>query len=158
VIMMLFNIRGNMNSKPIFIAGNIHCDQRGSISFINGFSMDLIKRFYLIEPANCNIIRAWQGHKNEQKWFHVVQGSFKTVAVRIDDWNNPSSELEVYEYDLNMNPAGVLHIPGGFANGFKANEPNSKLMIFSDFTLQQSVDDEYRFDQNKWFDWFTITK
>jgi len=139
-----------------FITGDVFTDQRGSISFVNGFDMEIIKRFYMVEPAHCDIVRAWQGHQNEQKWFYVVQGSFKIVGVKIDDWNDPSSNLDVHEYNLNQHSPGILHMPGGFANGFKANEPGSKLMIFSNFTLQQSASDEYRFNQSKWFDWNNV--
>lgn len=138
------------------ICGAVHNDQRGSISFINDFKLDSVVRFYTIQPANTNVIRAWQAHKQEQKWFYVISGSFKVVAVKIDNWENPSSELGLSEFDLSAGKPEVLHIPGGYANGFKAMEPNSVVMVFSDFSLQQSAQDEYRFDQNNWFDWGTV--
>ena len=34
--------------------------------------------------------------------------------------------------------------------------PNSKIIIFSNFTLEQSASDDYRFDQNNWFDWNNV--
>ncbi len=142
-----------MSNNPAFIPGDTFKDTRGSISFINDFQLDGVKRFYAIQPANINIIRAWQGHREEQKWFYVVAGSFKIVVVKIDNWEVPSSDPDIHQFDLNADNSGVLHIPGGYANGFKAIEPNSKVIVFSDFTVQQSANDEYRFDQNKWFDW-----
>jgi len=146
-----------MSNHPEVISGAVHTDQRGSISFINDFTLDGIKRFYTIEPANITIVRAWQGHRTESKWFHVIAGSFKVVAVKVDNWENPSDDCEQLEYDLSVDTPAVLHIPGGYANGFKALEPGSRVMVFSDFTAQQSADDDYRYDQNKWYNWNDIS-
>jgi dTDP-4-dehydrorhamnose 3,5-epimerase-like enzyme len=142
-----------MSNQPEVISGVMYTDHRGSISFVNDFTMDGIKRFYTIEPTDLTVVRAWQGHRNEGKWFHVVTGSFKVVAIKIDNWENPSDECEKFEYDLSAGSPAVLHIPGGFANGFKALEPGSRVMIFSDFTVQQSAADDYRYDQYKWYNW-----
>ncbi|NQX40311.1 dTDP-4-dehydrorhamnose 3,5-epimerase [Pedobacter steynii] len=139
--------------KPIFIPGGHHSDFRGVVSFVNDFHLDNVKRLYTIDHPNIDIVRAWQGHKVEQKWFCVVAGSFKMLVVKPDDWVNPSEELEVIEFTLSVESMGVLHIPGGYANGFKALEPNSKFIVFSNFSTEQSSDDNYRFDQNSWYDW-----
>ena len=154
--MMLFNIQDNMIEKPEIIVGDVYNDQRGSIEFVNNFKLDDIKRFYAIEPANLNIVKAWQAHKEEQKWFYVIAGSFKIVIVKIDNWESPSNNLFLYEFNLNADRPEVLHIPGGYANGFKSMEPNSKVIIFSNFTVKQSASDDYRFDQNNWFDWSNV--
>ncbi|MDO3625936.1 WxcM-like domain-containing protein [Mucilaginibacter sp. BT774] len=146
-----------MSNQPEIISGAVHADQRGSISFINDFTFADIKRFYTIEPADSTIARAWQGHRHESKWFHVIAGSFKVVAVKIDNWENPSDGCELFEYDLSAGSPAVLHIPGGYANGFKALESGSRVMIFSDFTVQQSIGDDYRYDQNKWYNWNEIS-
>ena len=146
-----------MSNQPEVISGSVHTDQRGSISFVNDFTFAGIKRFYTIEPADSTIIRAWQGHRYESKWFHVVAGSFKVVAVKVDNWESPSDGCEMFEYDLSAGTPAVLHIPSGYANGFKALEPGSRVMIFSDFTVQQSVGDDYRYDQNKWYNWNDIS-
>jgi len=50
-----------------------------------------------------------------------------------------------------INP--VLHIPGGYANGFKALEAHSKLMVFSDFSIADAGKDDFRFDKTLWYDW-----
>ncbi len=36
----------------------------------------------------------------------------------------------------------------GFANGFINLEPNSELMIFSTSTLEESKNDDYRYDKD----------
>lgn len=141
---------------PAFISGGSHTDDRGNISFVNDFNLAEVKRFYVIEHPDTDIVRAWQGHKKEQKWFHVLSGSFKVAVVRPDNWQNPSEAVGVKTFVLSANSTGVLHIPGGYANGFKAMEPNSKVIIFSDFTVEQSANDNYRFDQGLWYDWNKI--
>ena len=142
-----------MESSHHFIEGGTFTDERGSLSFVNNFLLDEIKRLYIIEHPETSVVRAWQGHQVEQKWFLVVKGSFKVVLVQPDDWGNPTKELPYSEYLLSTQNFGVLHIPGGFANGFKAVEKNSKMLIFSDFSLEQSKDDEYRFEKSLWYDW-----
>jgi dTDP-4-dehydrorhamnose 3,5-epimerase len=32
-------------------------------------------------------------------------------------------------------------------------EPNSRIIVFSDFSLEESVNDNFRFDSQLWFDW-----
>lgn len=142
-----------MNSQPTIIQGGIHKDERGKLTFVNDFDLTLIKRYYIIEHADVNVIRAWQGHKNEQKWFQVISGSFQVALVQPDNWENPSDNLNVEKYVLNSNNNQVLHIPGNFANGFKALEENSKMIVFSDFTIEESTNDNFRFESNKWLDW-----
>jgi len=144
--------------KPAFITGGMHHDHRGTISFINDFHLNDVKRLYAIEPAAPSVVRAWQGHKEEQKWFYAVAGSFKVVVVKIDDWNTPSAQPDIFQFDLSASNPEILRIPGGYANGFMAMEENSKIIIFSDFTVQQSMNDEHRFDQDLWFDWKSLTK
>ena len=47
-------------------------------------------------------------------------------------------------------------IPLGYANGIKALETNSKLIVFSSQTLENAKKDDYRFEKNLWFDWNSI--
>ena len=115
--------------------------------------MKEIVRFYLIEHPEVSVVRAWQGHKIEQKWFCVVAGSFKVVLVQPDDWENPSKELATQEFILKTENCEVLHIPGGFANGFKALEPGSKMIIYSDSNVEESAADNFRFEAAMWYHW-----
>lgn len=128
-------------------------DHRGKLVFVNDFDMTSVKRFYSIEHFNTDVVRAWQGHQKEQKWLHVVEGSFLVVLVKPDDWINPSANLPYEEFVLKASEPVVLHIPRGFANGFKALTASSKLMVFSNFTLDESGSDNFRFDSHFWYNW-----
>ena len=135
------------------IKGGEHEDARGNLIFFNDFDMKAVKRFYIIAHPDTKAVRAWQGHKREQKWFYVIAGSFKVVIVQPDNWLQPSSDLETHEFVLKQERNEILYVPGGFANGFKALEDHSKMIVFSDFTVVESSHDNFRFDNNKWYDW-----
>ncbi len=119
-----------MKTGPALVQGGSHTDERGKLTFFNDVDLTAVKRFYIIEHPNTETVRAWQAHKTEQKWFHVIAGSFKMVIVQPDDWDNPSPNLATQEFILNVADNQVLHVPGNFATGFKALEPNSKMIVF----------------------------
>jgi dTDP-4-dehydrorhamnose 3,5-epimerase len=120
----------------MIIDGDIHKDERGQIRFINNFDLSQVKRMYAIEPIK-DCIRAWQGHSKETKWFFVACGRF-TVKT-IDMLTNKTCS-----YELNAEETQVLKIPGGHYNGFKALEDNSILIVYSDFSLEDSKMDDHR--------------
>ncbi len=142
-----------MKDQPQIIQGNIHQDERGKLFYANEFDLSEVKRYYIIEHHDTKVIRAWQAHQKEQKWFQVISGSFLVVIVRPDNWENPSEKLEVRKFVLTADENQILHIPGNFANGFKALEKNSRMIVFSDFSLEESSKDNFRFDSKLWFDW-----
>jgi dTDP-4-dehydrorhamnose 3,5-epimerase len=119
------------------IKGNRFVDNRGIIRFNNEFDMTAVKRMYLIEPTPY-LIRAWQGHQIENKWFSVVSGSFEVQIVSMTDLSVKKSFILSEDLDE------VLKIEAGFYNGFKALEPQSKLMVYSDKSLSNSLNDDYR--------------
>lgn len=143
----------NQKKEVSLITGGQHIDERGKLSFFNDFDMAPVRRFYIIEHPDTNIVRAWQAHQQEQKWLYVVKGSFKVVVVKPDHWEKPSEILLTQEFILQSNGNQLLHIPGGYANGFKALEANSKLMLFSDFSIADAGKDDFRFDKTLWYDW-----
>lgn len=141
-------------SKIKYFLGDSFTDERGTIRFTNEFNLPNIKRFYTIEHHNTQVIRAWQGHEIETKYFSVLKGKFVVAWVEIDNFNNPSKKLEAEYKILGAYKPGVLHIPPGFANGLRALEPNSIIAVFSDFEVEKSIEARRRYDSNKWFNWF----
>jgi dTDP-4-dehydrorhamnose 3,5-epimerase len=139
--------------KAEIITGGTHTDDRGTLTFFNDFDMKRVRRFYQIDHPDTTIIRAWQAHQIEQKWFYVTRGSFKVILVQPDNWSNPSPDLSYEEFTLQSDQKQVLHIPGGLANGFQALEPNSRLLVFSNFSMKEAGTDDFRFDKNLWYKW-----
>ena len=134
----------------MIIAGDLHADHRGIIRFVNDFQFQGIKRFYTITHPETEIIRAWQGHKRETKYFYVTKGSFLINWIKIDNWEQPSTKLEIKRHILTDKESEILKILPGHVNGFKALEPDSTIMIFSDMTLEESKSDDYRFPSDFW--------
>lgn len=139
--------------KPTLLKGGTFTDERGTLSFVNEFDLSPVKRMYTIIHPDKTVVRAWQGHQQESKWFKCIKGSFVVAWKKIDDFSNPSP-LPPSEYViLNGTQPEILFIPPGFANGLMALEDNSELIVFSDYNLGESLDDKIRFDKDLWFDW-----
>lgn len=132
------------------IKGNVFSDERGSVSFVNDFKFDNIDRFYIIENSETHPVRAWQGHKLDCKNFYCIAGSFQISYVKVDNWENPSSSLQVNVVTLTANESAVLKIPAGYANAIKSLEKGARLMSFSTLPLEQVKEDDVRFDKNTW--------
>lgn len=137
-------------NRPTLIQGGFFEDHRGRIDFINDFDLSILKRIYFITNKSTKIIRAWQGHKIESRWFFCVEGSFEIKVIQIDNWDAPSDNLLPDVYTLSSDKPQVLHIPNGYVNSIKSLDDNSKLTIFSDYKLNENHHDDYRFDINKW--------
>lgn len=132
------------------IEGGIFNDIRGTLNHVNSFNMKNVKRFYVVENALKNPKRAWQGHQFETKWFYVIKGSFLVGLVKPDNWESPSKNLMVEKIVLCDKESKILHVPPRFANGIVSLEKNSKLMVFSSFTIEEAANDNIKFDINTW--------
>ena len=119
------------------IDGSSFQDNRGFIRFINDFDLEKVRRMYLIKPE-LNVIRAWQGHKKETKWFYVLSGSFQVQTINMLDLNHRQNII------LRSNENKVLNIEPGNYNGFLALEHSSELIVFSDQKLEESKEDDFR--------------
>ena len=131
---------------PKIITGNSHTDTRGTLCYNNDFDASAIKRIYVIEN-NGDFIRAWQGHKIEQRWFSAINGSFKIGLIKIDNWENPAKNLKKLFYIINSDTLEVLHVPKGYVSSIQAMEVGSKLLVMADYLLGE-INDEYRYDAN----------
>lgn len=130
------------------IKGGIAADHRGSIRFVNDFDMTQVKRFYIIENADTELIRGWRAHRIEQRWFHVLDGGFLLKIVKIDNWDSASHALPITEMVLQGENQHVIHVPPGFATAFQALSPSSRLMVFADFPIAHAANDDYTYPLN----------
>ena len=139
--------------KPFIIEGGLAVDDRGELMFINNFNMDKVKRFYVVSNHKKGFVRAWHGHKKEEKYVTIIEGVALISTVKIDDWEDPSIDLNIDKFVLSSKKPSILYIPSGYANGFKTLSENSKLIFFSNSTIDESIDDDYRYDAYKWNPW-----
>lgn len=128
------------------VNGDIVVDERGSVRFINDFDFKKVKRFYHVENYKAGIIRAWHGHKTEDKYVYVVDGTALVGVVNLET-------EEVEKYVLSSKKPRVLWIPPNHANGFMSLEDNTKVIFFSSLTVEESEKDDIRFPYDKWNIW-----
>lgn len=129
---------------PKLLKGNCHEDSRGTLFYNNDFEASAIKRIYVIENQSLEVVRAWQGHQIEQRWFSAIKGSFKIQLIAIDNWDRPSKKLERLEFVLDSKKLDVLHIPAGYVSSIQSREEDSKLLVMADYLLGE-LEDEYRY-------------
>lgn len=132
------------------IKGQIFEDDRGTMTYSNEFDMTAIKRHYILNHHDTNVIRAWQGHKHEMKWMKCVEGSFTINLVKPLEVCNPVGNEKIDIVLLKAEEGNILQIPGGYFTGIKANNQFSTLIVFSDFLLNMSKNDDVRKAQNFW--------
>ena len=131
-----------MKDIPQILIGNSFKDHRGELLFNNNFDLSSIKRQYqIISPVS--YIRAWQGHQMEQKWFNVISGAYEIKLIHFDFKKN--EVIQKSEYIISEKENLILHVPGNYLNGFKAITPKSKILVYSNFDIDSSKSDDYRF-------------
>ena len=135
------------------IDGEIFRDERGQISSLNAFRFPGVERFYFIHHPDMSVIRGWNGHRHEKKWFYCVKGAFTIGLVEIDNWESPSPDLKAQKYHLTEQESRIICVPEGYANCIKASVPGSVLLVFSGKTLPEAYSDSWRYDSKLWITW-----
>ena len=139
--------------EPKLIQAGMAADDRGFIQFVNTMPED-VKRFYIVSNHKSHFVRAWHAHKNEGKYVYVISGVAKVCCVKIDDWDVPDRKetAMIHKYILTDN-SPLLYIPPGYANGFMNLKENTKIMFMSTSTLEESKNDDYRYEAHYWDTW-----
>ena len=140
----------NLPEEPNLIPGGMAVDDRGQLTFANAFSFERVRRFYMVENFSTEVIRAFHGHFREEKYVFVVSGSAIVAAVHLDDPQKPNPHVKPSRFVLSARQPRVLHIPAGYANGFRPLEPDTKIIFFSTAALEESAKDDYRFPHDYW--------
>jgi len=139
-----------MEKFPKLYTGQIYIDDRGIVGFNNELNLSNIKRFYTITNHSENFIRAWHGHLYEEKYFLVTSGCAIIIACKLEIFgNNYKLSSERVKVTLSSELPSIFYIPGGYANGFKTLTKDTKLVIFSSATLQESKKDDIRINYNE---------
>jgi dTDP-4-dehydrorhamnose 3,5-epimerase len=143
--------------NPKLYTGGMAVDERGIVTFNNGLDLSDVKRFYTIENHTDGFIRAWHGHRKEGKFFMVLSGIAIIVALKLHfdndqdavGWISPYTEEERFKQTLIKDTANVFYIPPGYANGFKLLTRDTRIIVFSTSTLEESTNDDYRYEFDK---------
>lgn len=140
-------------SKPLrvkLINGGVFSDNKGTLRFVNNFTFKGVKRFYQIDINKKNIVRAFHGHMRESKTVFVISGSILLCLAKINDPKNPSKKIKIKKIVLDSKSPKVCIIPPKYANGFMSLEKNTKVIFYSDRTLEESEKDDFRFPKKYW--------
>ena len=150
--------------KPKAIEYPIFADDRGTFApFINGLEEIaplrqaqgkpkplIIKRIYYVCNDSKGIVRGFHYHKKEWKFFVIVSGSAKFVAL------NPDKSDEKYQFISSTRKNNLIIIPPLYANGWLSLADNTILVCASTSTTKESLKDDKRFDPYKWGDIWTV--
>ncbi len=141
----------NNYKTPQIIHGGSHTDERGITSFVNDFKFEGVNRFYSIHHPDKSIIRAWQGHTHESKYYYPVKGKWVVAWVKMNFAKDENKWIPQYEI-MDANDSNLIFLPPGYANGFKALENDSVIIGFS-VPGKAEEKEILRWDKNKWLDW-----
>ena len=141
---------------PQIINGGSHTDERGTISFVNNFDFEGVNRFYTIHHPNTEIIRAWQGHTQDSKYYYPVKGCWLIAWVKME-LDKAEEDWEVDYIKLSASDNKIVFLPPGYANGFKALENDS---IIIGFSASGEIEEKeiLRWDSDRWLDWSFVEK
>jgi dTDP-4-dehydrorhamnose 3,5-epimerase-like enzyme len=147
------NRKESNRTEPVILPGGLAVDDRGEVGFVNGFDFAGVKRFYTVHNHRAGFVRAWHAHRREAKYVTAVSGASLVAAVPIDDWDHPSASQPVVRHVLSAAAPRVLFIPAGYANGFMSLTEDARLVFFSTATLDESGNDDIRYDSRHWDIW-----
>lgn len=142
--------------KATLHQGGKFTDERGILEFVNETNPGNYRRFYLITHVDTNVVRAWQGHKVEEKAFYAIEGSFIIAVVNPVSFDTPDDNETPEFFELKKENNRFLRVPGGCYTGIKALSANSTLLVLSGLDFASSKADDYRQPSNKWVNWDTI--
>ena len=142
--------------KATLITGNTFTDHRGILRYVNENSPGYFCRFYIITHTDINVVRAWQGHKIEEKAFYVISGSFTIAVVQPQNFDVLSDNETPVFFNLSEDNGQFLRVPGGCYTGIKASTLNATLLVLSSLDIEKSKADDFRQPANRWVNWETI--
>lgn len=145
-------MRSRKNEVTV-IDGEIFKDHRGVITSLNDFRLPGVERIYFIHHSDTSVIRGWHAHQLEKKWFYCVKGTFTLALVEVDDWENPSVDLQPQIFEISDAKSQIICVPEGYANCLKAKEEDSILMVLSGKIIEEALNDSWRYNSAMWVDW-----
>lgn len=137
-------------NTPSLIEAKVFSDDRGIFSpFIDDAKIGIRRVYYVVNPSR-GTVRGFHFHKKEWKYFTIVQGLAKFVAL------DPKKPKEKFIFISSPRKPNIISIPPGYANGWASLEDNTILLCASTSTTGESLKDDFRYDPYKWGDVWSI--
>ncbi|MDO8581273.1 MAG: dTDP-4-dehydrorhamnose 3,5-epimerase family protein [bacterium] len=133
--------------------GGLSVDDRGTVTFVNGFTFAGVKRFYSIRNHRKGFVRAWHAHRKEGKYVAMFAGSALIGAVPIDNWDHPAKDAKVFRVVLSSAKPSIVYIPPGYANGAMSLSDDAIIVYFSTASMEETKGDDVRYDARYWDIW-----
>ncbi|PJE64586.1 MAG: hypothetical protein COU90_01980 [Candidatus Ryanbacteria bacterium CG10_big_fil_rev_8_21_14_0_10_43_42] len=131
---------------PHTIEVPLFADDRGYFSpVLDGPDRPIKRIYYVVNPVR-GVVRGFHFHKKEWKYFVIVKGSAKFIAI------NPDNPKEMYQFTSGERKPLLVVIPPGYANGWVSLEDNTILLCGSSSTTKESLKDDHRYDPYTWGD------
>ena len=67
--------------EPIIFESKSNSDHRGTVSFTNDLNLNKVVRTYKVINKHAKTVRAWHGHKIEEKWISVEDGELSLIHI-----------------------------------------------------------------------------
>ena len=83
----------------------------------------------------------------------ALKEHFKFQLLKSTKLTKPNKKNKIFNFFLNQSDSNFIHIPKGYANGSMSLEENSELLIFSTSSIQESLNDDIRYEANYWNPW-----
>lgn len=142
-----------MQNDIHLIEGGLGADDRGEITFVNNFTFEGVKRFYIVSNHHAGFVRAWHGHKKAAKYVIVISGAALIGVVKIDHWETPAKDTKIHRFSLSAHKPNILYIPPGCANGAMSLTADAKIIYFATDTMEETKQDDYRYPARYWDIW-----
>jgi dTDP-4-dehydrorhamnose 3,5-epimerase-like enzyme len=129
-------------TKPRIIDQPLHIDDRGSVYCIfDNLDFFNIKRTYLVRNWRTGVVRAWHGHKEAATYIHVIKGTAKIAAKKMQEGE---SSIEVFVRTLSGAKPQLFYVPPGWYNGTMTLQEDTRILVFSTLTFCEVKEDDHR--------------
>lgn len=143
-----------MQKSTVQYVGGLATDDRGTVRFVNDFDFSGVKRFYTVENHQAGFVRAWHGHRKEEKYVYCTRGAAIVAVVQVEDFDQPPDPFaRASRFVLSADKPSVLYIPAGYYNGSMALTDGAQLIFFSTATVEESKGDDFRLPARFWDAW-----
>jgi len=119
---------------------------------VAGMETPDVQRAYFINNSQKDVIRGFHFHHHETKYFVVLRGMAKFVAVqatgdeKIDgEFRHTFDENNIRTFVLAESKPQMLIIPPGYANGWMSLTDDCLLLALSSSTFEMSKNDDFRY-------------
>lgn len=104
-----------------------------------------VERVYFVAPRLEAGFRGWHGHKTESKVFLCLRGKVRISSVEMVDWQAPTAIGSPKTWELDGEYGELLLIPEGHSNGIEPLEENCVVLVMSNRSLEESLEDDFRY-------------